>query len=151
MNSTSLLAFLKMGLLISAGLMLADSLAVAQQTATEVVGHEVVVVVAPSVVIYEPAAPGSSRAAGRGMLRPIEVVSINRSVSFADLDLSKDSDIAIFHRRIIDAASESCRVLDERYPKNIYIPVSPNEDCAATAAGNAMKIADQVIAASKMK
>lgn len=85
------------------------------------------------------------------MLRPIEVVSVNRSVGFSDLDLSKASDVAVFRKRIHDAATEACRVLDQRYPKAVYIPVSPNQDCAANAVGNAMKIADQVIAAAKMR
>lgn len=113
--------------------------------------HEVVVVTAPSVVFHDVKAPAGSRALGGGMLRPIEVVSVNRSVSFADLDLTKDADAATLGKRINDAAADACRVLDQRYPKKTYIPVSPNDDCAANAAGNAMKIANQVIAAAKQK
>ena len=115
--------------------------------------HEVVVVTAPSVVFHDTKAPAGagSRVLGGGMLRPIEVVSVNRSVSFADLDLSKDADAATLGKRINDAAADACRALDRRYPKKTYIPVSPNEDCAANAAANAMKVANQVIAAAKQK
>ena len=113
--------------------------------------HEVVVVTAPSVVFHDTKAPAGSRAAGGGMLRPIEVVSVNRSVSFADLDLSKDADAATLAKRVNDAAADACRALEQRYPKKTYIPVSPSEDCAANAAANAMKIANQVIAAAKQK
>ena len=151
MNRSSPFAALKCAFLISAGLVFANSPVAAQQASTETAQHEVVVVTAPSVVIHESKAAAGSRARGRGMLRPIEVVSINRSVSFSDLDLSKASDVATFRKRIHDAASEACRVLDQRYPKAVYIPVSPNENCAANASDNAMKIADQVIAAAKMR
>ena len=110
---------------------------------------EVVVVTAPSVVFHELKSAAASRVLGRGMARSVSVITVNRSVSYADLDLTKDA--AIFEKRINDAAAEACRVLDKRYPKSVYIPVSPNEDCAANAAANAMKVANQVIAAAKQK
>lgn len=113
--------------------------------------NETVVVTAPSVVFHDTKPRAGSRVSGGGMLRPIEVVSVNRSVSFADLDLTKDADAATLGKRVNDAAADACRLLDRRYPKKIYIPVSPNEDCAAKAAGNAMNIANQVIAAAKQK
>ena len=141
-----LVKFLSAGLIASA----AFAAAAAAQP-IESGQHEVVVVTAPSVVFHEAKAPAGSRATGGGMLRPIEVVSVNRSVSYADLDLAKDADAATLGKRINDAAADACRALDKRYPKKIYIPVSPNEDCAANAAGNAMKIANQVIAAAKQK
>lgn len=151
MNRRFLSAALKGALLISAGLVVGNGPVAAQLPSTETMQHEVIIVEAPSVVIHESKAAAGSRARGRGMLRPIEVVSVNRSVGFSDLDLSKASDVAVFRKRIHDAATEACRVLDQRYPKAVYIPVSPNQDCAANAVGNAMKIADQVIAAAKMR
>ena len=136
-------------LLVSAALLVAAP-SLAQPAGVETAG-EVVTVTAPSVVIHEGKAPAGSRATGGGMLRPIEVVSVNRSVSFADLDLTKSGDVATFTKRIDDAAKDACAALDKRYPKAVYIPVDPNENCAKNAAGNAMRIADQVIAAAKTR
>lgn len=137
-------------LLLVSGALLAAQPLLAQPAGVETAG-EVVTVTAPSVVIHESKAPAGSRATGGGMLRPIEVVSVNRSVSFADLDLTKSGDVAIFTKRIDDAAKDACATLDKRYPKALYIPVSPDENCAKNAAGNAMRIADQVIAAAKTR
>ena len=122
----------------------------AQPASLESAG-EVVTVTAPSVVIHQRTAPMGSPALGGGMTRPIEVVSVNRTVSYADLDLAKPGDVNIFTKRINDAAKDACDTLDRRYPKTIYIPVSPDENCARNAAGNAMRIADQVIAAAKKR
>lgn len=136
-------------LLVPAALLLAAP-SLAEPAGLESAG-EVVTVTAPSVVIHESKATASSRATGGGMLRPIEVVSVNRSVSYADLDLSKSGDVATFARRIDDAARDACATLDRRYPKAVYIPVSPGENCARNAAGNAMRIAELVIAATKAR
>ena len=137
---------LKMSILAFAALGAAPLLAQPTESAT---AGEVVIVTAPSVVIHEAKAPAGSRVLGRGMARPIEVVSVNRSVSYADLDLAKPSDEKIFTGRIDQAAKDACAALDKRYPKNIYIPVSPEENCVKNAAGNAMRIAEEVIAAAK--
>ena len=85
------------------------------------------------------------------MQRPLEAVSVDRSVSFSDLDLTQTKDDATFEKRINDAAADACREIDKRYPKNVYIPVSPNQDCVGIAAGNAMKIADELIAAAHVR
>ena len=136
-------------LMVSAALFMAAP-ALAQPAPSDAAG-EVVTVTAPSVVFHESKSSAGTRSTGGGMLRPIEVVAINRSVSYADLDLAKAADVAIFTKRIDDAAKEACAVLDKRYPKNVYIPVAPDENCAKNAAGNAMRIADQVIAAAKKR
>ena len=136
-------------LTISAALLMAAP-ALAQPAPSDAAG-EVVTVTAPSVVFHESKSSAGTRATGGGMLRPIEVISINRSVSYADLDLTKTTDVNTFTKRIDDAAKDACAVLDTRYPKNIYIPVAPDDNCAKNAAGNAMRIADQVIAAAKKR
>lgn len=136
-------------LTMSTALLLAAP-ALAEPAPSESAG-EVVTVTAPSVVIHDNKAPASNRVSGGGMLRPIEVVSVNRSVSYADLDLGKPADVTTFVRRIDDAAKDACAALDKIYPKAIYIPVSPDENCTRNAAGNAMRIADQIIAASKKR
>ena len=135
--------------LVPAALLMAAPV-LAQPASVETAG-EVVTVTAPSVVIHESKTSAGTRATGGGMLRPIEVVSVNRSASYADLDLSKSGDVGTFTKRIDDAAKDACATLDRRYPKAIYIPVSPDENCAKNAAGNAMRIADQVIAAAKTR
>lgn len=54
----------------------------------------------------------------------IEVIELRRSVSFADLDLSKVKDLAEFNSRIENTAKESCEKLAKMFP----IPVSGHSD-----------------------
>lgn len=138
------------GLLTMSAALLMAAPALAQPAPSDAAG-EVVTVTAPSVVFHKSKSSAGTRMTGGGMLRPIEVISVNRSVSYADLDLTKNTDVDTFTKRIDDAAKDACAVLDKRYPKNIYIPVTPDDNCAKNAAGNAMRIADQVIAAAKKR
>lgn len=151
MNKRLFSVGLKSLMLISAALFVTDGPIMAQTAPTEPGMHEQVIVVAPYVVRRATVAPAGSRATGGGMLRPLEVVSVDRSVSFSDLDLTQTKDDATFEKRINDAAADACREIDKRYPKNVYIPVSPNQDCVGIAAGNAMKIADELIAAAHVR
>ncbi len=156
MNKKLFSAGLKSLMLISAALFVTDGPIMAQSAPTEpgthdLVAHEQVIVVAPYVVRRAIVSPAGNRATGGGMLRPLDVISVDRSVSFSDLDLTQTKDDATFEKRINDAAADACREIDKRYPKNVYIPVSPNQDCVGIAAGNAMKIADELIAAAHVR
>jgi UrcA family protein len=100
-----------------------------------------VTVVAPKVARHE--GPTASRFLGA----PIEVVSLSRPVSFADLDLTKQSDVATFKARIEDAAHAACTDLEVQYPSTYYVLVPANQNCAQTATDQAMTVAKEVIAA----
>ena len=53
-----------------------------------------------------------------------EVIELRRSVSFADLDLSKVADLAEFNSRIENTAKESCEKLARMFP----LPISGPDD-----------------------
>lgn len=46
-----------------------------------------------------------------------EVVQLKRHVSYADLDLSKESDVRVFHERIEMTAREACEALGATFRK----------------------------------
>ena len=82
---------------------------------------------------------------------PIEVVSVDYPVSYADLDLSRTADAATFEKRINDAAKEACSQLTKKYPPEAFMPTPTNQDCVGTATRQAMVVAKQVIAAASKK
>ncbi|MGZ5926307.1 MAG: UrcA family protein [Rhizomicrobium sp.] len=82
---------------------------------------------------------------------PVEVVSVDYPVSYADLDLSRTADAATFEKRIGDAAKEACAQLTKKYPPEAFMPTPGNQDCVGTATRQAMNVAKQVIAASSRK
>src|SRR5215471_7324295 len=62
-------------------------------------------------------------------------ISVSRDVSYADLDLSKATDVTAMEGRIRDAARENCRELNRRYPATIFVPVGTvgNSTCVRDA------------------
>lgn len=97
---------------------------------------EVVSVVAPRVV---------RQTIGRSTIgAPIEMATISRSVSYADLDLSKPADAATFETRIKDTATSLCAELDR-----IYLNETRDPKCVQKASDEAMTRAEQLIAAAK--
>jgi len=82
---------------------------------------EVITVVAPRAVVQKTAGRDP-----RGM--PFTDVSVSLTVSYAALDLTKQSDVAEVEKRIDEAAKEACRQLDQ-------LPFTdPDADCAGKAA-----------------
>ncbi len=74
---------------------------------------------------------------------PIEVTTISRAVSYADLDLAKPSGAAKLRNRIDDTAKDLCKELDKLYP------MEPKDRvCAKKADDGAMEQADKAIAAA---
>jgi UrcA family protein len=51
-------------------------------------------------------------------------ISVETSVSYADLDLTKQADVDTMKDRLKKAARENCRELDRRFPRSVYIPVN---------------------------
>jgi UrcA family protein len=71
---------------------------------------------------------------------PEFTISVSRDVNYADLDLSKSEDVAKLRDRVATAAKDSCRELDSRFPRDVYIPVneSSRKDCVRHATGQAL-------------
>ena len=47
---------------------------------------------------------------------PLEVIELTRSVSYADLDLLREADVAVLEMRVESAAKMSCEELANKYP-----------------------------------
>ncbi|MBU6444500.1 MAG: UrcA family protein [Alphaproteobacteria bacterium] len=74
---------------------------------------------------------------------PIEVTTISRVVSYADLDLGTPPGAAELRSRIDATAKDLCRELDKLYPME-----PKDRSCIKKAADGAMEQADKVIAAA---
>jgi UrcA family protein len=81
---------------------------------------------------------------------PIEVLSLSRTVSFADLDLSTESGAIELKKRIMYGALAACDDLEAQYPSNIYVPVPAGQNCPDTTARAGLAVADEVISAAKV-
>ncbi len=117
--------------------------AMGQPAAEKPGAHEMVEVFAPYVVRREPVRPR------RGFNREhLEIISVSRAVSFADLDLAKAEDRTILDSRVKQAAIDACKELDRRYPKQAYVPVPIEQDCVKNATDEAMIQVNELIAAA---
>ena len=112
------------------------------QPDSQVGSAQEVTVVAPKVARHHYA--GGARFAGA----PIEVVSLTKTVSFADLDLTKQGDVATFQARVQATAQAACGDLEIKYPSTYYVPVPADQSCVQTASDQAMALAKEVIAAA---
>ena len=74
-----------------------------------------------------------------------ERVSVSRSVSYADLTLSKPADAAEFRRRIEETARQVCEELDRRVPRSAF-DIVLDRDCVRTTTEQAMVSARRVMA-----
>ena len=122
----------------------AASAALAQPGAQPATAQEVTVF-APKVARHVPSAASPFLGA------PIEVVSLKRAVSYADLDLTRQAGVATFEQRIRGAAQTACADLEAAYPSNLYVPTPPDQNCVETATNRAMDTAKQVVLAANSK
>jgi UrcA family protein len=77
---------------------------------------------------------------------PIELVTLTRHVSYADLDLSKSADAATLEGRVTQTVKDACKELDDRYPLE---PATASE-CTKISTDKAMvQVHHAVAAASK--
>lgn len=114
----------------------------AQEVSTTPESAEEVRVVAPGIV--------QRKIVGRTTIgAPIEVISLSRSLSYRDLDLSRQSDVDELETRIWDTARVACRQLDKLYPDgSLYQQIPSDQNCVETATSEAMNEAHLVIAAT---
>jgi UrcA family protein len=84
----------------------------------------------------------------RGNMSKMEVrqTSVSRGVSYSDLDLSKDSDVAILKDRIRTAALDVCRQADRRAGSLINRPLWPAPDCVTSAKQQAKADVNRIVA-----
>ena|SRR5690242_21555250 len=136
LKSTALAAALAV-----AGSAIAIAPALAQPGAQASAAQEVTVI-APKVARHHYA--GGPRFFGA----PIEVVSLTKTVSFADLDLTKQADVSTFEARVQATAQAACGDLEIKYPSTYYVPVPADQNCQQTASDQAMALAKEVIAAA---
>jgi UrcA family protein len=101
--------------------------------------EQAVTLVAPEVA-RERVATGRHR-------QPVMVASLAMKVSYADLDLTKASDQQVFKDRIMSRAREACQELDRRTTLTI-LQMPANTPCIGDASVEALKVADEVIAAA---
>jgi UrcA family protein len=80
----------------------------------------------------------------RGM--HVSNISVEKAVSYADLDLSKETDVGTLRTRVSNTATELCKALETRYPSAVYVPVT-NQDCVKAATDGAMATVNEIIAA----
>ena len=97
-------------------------------------GEEKITVQGP----YTVRAEMTKRSLGGDM--PEFTISVSQNVNYADLDLSKPEDVAKLRDRVSVAAQDSCRELNARFPRDVYIPVgeSSRKDCVRSATGQAL-------------
>ena len=127
-------------LLAGAAISIAATPVAAQANAETQAASEQVTVTAPYIIRRKVVTPPLSQ-----NRFPVEVVSVDYPVSYADLDLSRTADTATFEKRIGDAAKEACAQLTKKYPPDAFMPTPGNQDCVGTATRQAMSVAKQVI------
>jgi len=81
-------------------------------------------------------------------LRNAEVITGEKSVNFADLDLSKPADVRELEKRISETARDICEDLNRRYPRSSF-QVVVDRDCVKTATDEAMDVVKNLVVASK--
>jgi UrcA family protein len=67
-----------------------------------------------------------------------QTISVSQKVSYADLDMSKPSDVDTMRGRVRAAAKDSCRQLEQRFPPSIYIPGKTLHQCIRDTTSQAL-------------
>jgi len=120
----------------AAGIFAAPQPTGAQEEEAPVVLEELVVR-APRTVVYETADVAAS-----GM--KTERVELRRRASYADLDLSRQADVAALEGRIEAVAREACEALGELYP--LDNDPRETERCVRRAIADAQEQLEEVVA-----
>jgi UrcA family protein len=118
-----------------------SSYAVAQGSDSD---REQVTIVAPYIT-HE-----TQKVMGSGNKGVYDVNSLTKEVTYADLDLSKQSDDDRFIQRINDTAKETCAELKAKYPDPPHAPVTSDQECIKTATDQAMMVATSLISRAQV-
>ena len=82
----------------------------------------------------------------RSLSRQMQIkrISVEQNVSYADLNLSKEADVAVMRQRLKEAAVQGCNELDHRFPRSIYVPVQ-DTDCVKDTTIRALARLDGIL------
>jgi len=118
--------------LVAAGVVMASAPALAQQPAQVTIQAE-----RPAKVV------------GRSYTGvPIELVTLTRRVSYADLDLTTHAGATELEKRVSDTAKDACKQLDTLYP---LTAADTGPSCVKKATDDAMTQAHAAIAAAEKR
>ena len=116
--------------LVAAGVVVASGPALAQETAQVTIQAE-----------------RTAKVVGRSYTGvPIELVTLTRRVSYADLDLSTHTGATELEKRVSDTAKDACKQLDTLYPLTAS---AGGPSCVKKATDDAMVQAHAAIAAAE--
>jgi UrcA family protein len=79
-------------------------------------------------------------------LMDVQQTTVSKGVTYSDLDLSKDWDVAILKDRAKKAASDVCRVADSRSDIPFSRPINLVPDCVTSARRQALADVDRIVA-----
>jgi UrcA family protein len=113
-----------------------SSLLLSQSAFAQEGGSQEIQVIAPRVGVTQ------DERASAGGIGKIMVYSVQKPVSFADLDLTSVKGVDELKQRIHDAAKSGCDQISKEYP------LVKDDSCMKTAVDNAMVQANQVIDAA---
>ena len=130
--------FVRKRILFGAAIALIGGMAMAQ-------GVGEITVTAPHAVRQS---AGSSSGGGR---LPVDIVSLSRHVSYADLDLSTAAGVQALKDRVAATAKEACAQLDQLYPPVVNPALTTTTGCVQSTTDNAMAQVDLVMAAAAGK
>lgn len=82
---------------------------------------------------------------------PVELISLTRHVSYADLDLTKAIDVTVLENRVKAIAKDSCKELEKMYPELTHPAVPSDQNCVKTATDDGMKQVKAAAAAARPK
>jgi UrcA family protein len=79
---------------------------------------------------------------------PVELITLTRRISYADLDLSTHTGAVDLEKRVTETAQAACKELNKHYP--LTVPAE-NPSCVKQAADGGMAQAHAAIAAAEQK
>jgi UrcA family protein len=80
-----------------------------------------------------------------------EILTLERRVSYADLDLTKPSDAAELRARVRKAAKGACADLEARAPSGYGTATASEQGCEGAANAEALAVVDQLVAAASAR
>lgn len=75
-------------------------------------------------------------------------ISVEKSVSFSDLDLTKPADVNKMKARLRQAAKDSCKELNRRFPRSIYVTLD-DTNCVKNATHQSLARFEAIISGAK--
>lgn len=128
------------GLLFAAAGALINSRAALAAVSADAPSHEITVVGSPGETAVK-------RVIGRTAFGgKVELITIKRKVSYADLDLVKHADVLALQSRVSSTAKEECGDLVKTFPL-----IEPGRDCVKRAVARTSPEMDAVVAAAEKR